>query len=182
MENKVKKFKRILIANRGEIALRIIRSAKEMGIETVAIYSEEDADSPHRFMADYSYPLKGRTSAESYLDIDQVINAMKEAEVDAAHPGYGFLAESAAFAEACEKNGFVFIGPAPGILDLMGDKISAKNFMIENNIPVLMGSREAISSIEELEKLAENIGFPVILKAAAGGGGRGMRIVRKKKI
>ena len=181
MRSEVKKFKRILIANRGEIALRIIRSAKEMDIETVSIYSQEDVDSPHRFMADYSYPLKGRTSAESYLDIEQVIAAMKEAQVEAVHPGYGFLAESSEFAEACEKNGFIFIGPKAEILELMGDKISAKNFMIENNIPVLKGSRDAISSIEELEKLAEDIGYPVILKAAAGGGGRGMRIVRKKR-
>ena len=177
----MKKFKRILIANRGEIALRIIRSAKEMDIETVSIYSEEDVDSPHRFMADYSYPLRGRSSADSYLDIDQVITAMKAAQVEAVHPGYGFLAESAEFAEACEKNGFIFIGPKAEILELMGDKISAKNFMIENEIPVLKGSKNAISSIDELKKLADDIGFPVILKAAAGGGGRGMRIVRKQE-
>ena len=116
----MKKFKRILIANRGEIALRIIRSAKEMDIETVSIYSEEDVDSPHRFMADYSYPLRGRTSADSYLDIDQVITAMKAAQVEAVHPGYGFLAESAEFAEACEKNGFIFIGPKAEILRAHG--------------------------------------------------------------
>lgn len=172
-------FKRVLIANRGEIAVRVIRTLKEMGIESVAIYSQQDKHSMHCGLANYSFPLSGNTSAETYLNIEQIIRAAKETEADAIHPAYGFLSENSDFSRACEQAGITFIGPSADSMELMGNKIKAKELMIKNDVPVVPGSQGALNSYEELKEVISKIGLPVILKAAAGGGGRGMRIVRK---
>ena len=175
-----RKFQRVLIANRGEIALRIIRTLRDMGLESVAVYSEADKDSSHRMMADYAVCLKGNLSSETYLDQDKILAAMKASGATALHPGYGFLSENAAFAAAVTEAGYTFIGPSAKSMGLLGDKVQAKKLMIENDIPVTPGSRGGLSTLEELQELVEEMGFPLILKAAAGGGGRGMRVVRQK--
>ena len=173
-----RQFRKILIANRGEIACRIIWTCKEMGIKTVAVHSTADRDSLHVHFADESYCIGPAPSAESYLNIPAIISAAEIANVDAIHPGYGFLAESAYFAEICEACNIKFIGPSPAVIRLMGDKVEARRAMLEAGVPILPGSPDPLESEEEAMRLAREIGFPVIVKAAAGGGGRGMRIVR----
>ena len=172
-------FKKILIANRGEIALRIICACKDLGIPTVAVYSEADRHSlPVRF-ADEAICIGPAKSARSYLDIPSIISAAEITNVDAIHPGYGFLSENAQFAEVCELSGITFIGPRPDVIRAMGVKERARAIMREHGVPTLPGSAGVLSGPEEALELAEKIGYPVILKASAGGGGRGMRVVHK---
>src|ERR1700755_733043 len=173
-----RKFKKILIANRGEIACRIIWTCKEMGIKTVAVHSEPDRDSLHVRFADEAACIGPSPSAQSYLNIPAVISAAEIANVDAIHPGYGFLAESSYFAEICEACNIKFIGPRAEVIRLMGDKVEARRAMKEAGLPVLAGSSDRVTSEEEGLKLARELGFPLIVKASAGGGGRGMRVVR----
>ena len=170
-------FKKILIANRGEIALRIIRACKEMGISTVAIYSEADRDSLHVHFADEAFCVGPAPGNRSYLNIPNIISTATIAEVDAIHPGYGFLAENARFAEICETHHIKFIGPPATAIERMGDKAIAKQTMRDAGVPVVPGSQGVIKDDKELLQKAEEIGFPVIIKASAGGGGRGMRVV-----
>ena len=170
-------FKKILIANRGEIALRVICACKDLGIPTVAVYSEADRYSlPVRF-ADEAICIGPAKSARSYLDIPSIISAAEITNVDAIHPGYGFLSENAGFAEVCEASGLKFIGPLPGVIQLMGVKERARAMMQDAGVPILPGSEGVIKTEEEALATAENIGYPVIVKASAGGGGRGMRVV-----
>ena len=176
-----RKFKKILIANRGEIACRIIWTCKEMGIRTVAVHSDVDRDSLHVRYADEAACIGPAPSAQSYLNIPAIISAAEIFNVDAIHPGYGFLAESSYFAEICEACNIKFVGPRSDLIRLMGDKVEARRAMKEAGLPILPGSEDPIESEEEALKLAREIGFPVIVKASAGGGGRGMRIVRTKE-
>jgi acetyl-CoA carboxylase biotin carboxylase subunit len=171
-------FRKILIANRGEIALRVNCAAKELGINTVAVYSEADRNSLHVRFADEAICIGPAKSARSYLDIPAVISAAEITNVDAIHPGYGFLSENADFAEVCETSGIKFIGPKPEVIRTMGLKQRARAVMEEHGVPILPGSDGILGSIEESLEVAERITYPVILKASAGGGGRGMRIVR----
>ena len=172
-------FKKILIANRGEIAVRVISACKELGIQTVAVYSEPDRYSAHVRFADQAICIGPAKSARSYLDIASIISAAEITDVDAIHPGYGFLSENAAFAEVCEASGIKFIGPRPDVIRMMGIKERARAYMREMGVPVLPGSAGVLTSPEEGLELAEEIGYPVILKASAGGGGRGMRVVNR---
>ncbi len=169
-------FSRILIANRGEIALRIIRTCKEMGIETVAVYSKADENSMHIRVADEAICIGPGPSGTSYLDIPRLISAAEVADVDAVHPGYGFLAENSHFAEICESCNIRFIGPSPKAISLMGDKARAKELAIKTGLPVIPGSRDTVTSDDEAVEVAHAIGYPIIIKAVAGGGGRGMRV------
>ena len=172
-------FKRVLIANRGEIALRILRTLRDMGIEAAIIHGREDRLSLPVQMADIAYPNYRTKPLDSYLDIEAVVQAAKELECDAVHPGYGFLAENAAFVARLEEEGITFIGPASGVITLLGDKIEARAAMEAAGLPTAKGSSEPISSAEVASALADEIGYPVIIKAAAGGGGIGMQIVQK---
>lgn len=172
------KFKKILIANRGEIACRIIWTCKEMGIKTVAVHSEADREALHVRYADEAICIGPAQSAQSYLNIPSIISAAEIANVDAIHPGYGFLAESETFAKICEDCNIKFIGPRHGVIRMMGDKVEARRTMQAAGVPILPGSPEPLQPGPEALELAREIGFPVIVKAAAGGGGRGMRIVR----
>lgn len=171
-------IKKVLIANRGEIASRIIRTCKENGIQTVAIYSEADADSPYVKQADERYLIGPPRVNESYLRADNIIEIAKRANVDAIHPGYGFLSENGGFARQCEENGIIFIGPSAEVMEQMGDKIAARNMMKRAGVPIIPGTDEAIDNVDEAIKLANEIGYPIMLKAAAGGGGIGMQVVR----
>jgi acetyl-CoA carboxylase biotin carboxylase subunit len=173
------RFKKILIANRGEIAVRVITACKELGIETVAVYSEADRYSSHVRFADQAICIGPAKSARSYLDIPSIMSAAEITNVDAIHPGYGFLSENAGFAEVCEESGVKFIGPKPDVIRLMGVKERARAFMREMGVPVLPGSPGVLKSPEEALELAAEVGYPVILKASAGGGGRGMRVVQQ---
>ena len=170
-------FKKILIANRGEIALRIIRTCREMGIKTVAVYSTADKDSLHVKFADEAVCIGGPKSAESYLNIPHIMAACEITNADAVHPGYGFLAENAKFAQICADHGIKFIGPTPDMINKMGDKITAKETMIKAGVPVVPGGEGLLESIDAAKKLAKEIVYPVIIKATAGGGGKGMRVV-----
>ncbi|HTN05524.1 acetyl-CoA carboxylase biotin carboxylase subunit [Agriterribacter sp.] len=170
-------FKKILIANRGEIALRIIRTCREMGIKTVAVYSTADKDSLHVKFADEAVCLGRPQSADSYLNIPHLMAAVEITNADAIHPGYGFLAENARFAQICCEHGIKFIGPTPGMITAMGDKITAKETMIKAGVPVVPGGKGLLETADEAKGLAKEIGYPVILKATAGGGGKGMRVV-----
>ncbi|MEE4310624.1 MAG: biotin carboxylase N-terminal domain-containing protein, partial [candidate division KSB1 bacterium] len=173
-------YKKILIANRGEIALRVIRACKELGIQTVAVYSGADEDSLHVRFADEIVRIgPAGPSTQSYLHIPNIIAAAEVTNADAIHPGYGFLAENADFAEMCESCGIDFIGPSHEMIAKMGDKAFAKERMKKAGVPIIPGSEGLIENVAEATKLADGIGFPVILKATAGGGGRGMRIVRE---
>jgi len=174
-------IKKVLIANRGEIALRVIHTCKELGIKTVAVYSRPDAHSPHVLHADESVFIGEAASSESYLVIDKIIGAAKETGADAIHPGYGFLSENASFAERCKKEGVIFIGPEPKAIGLMGDKTEARELMSQHNVPTPPGLKSELKDIEEARKVADDIGYPILVKAAAGGGGKGMRIVHKKE-
>jgi acetyl-CoA carboxylase biotin carboxylase subunit len=178
MANSPRRFRKILIANRGEIACRIIWTCKEMGIRTVAVHSDVDRDSLHVRFADESACIGPAPSKQSYLNIPAIISAAEIFNVDAIHPGYGFLAESAYFAEICEACNIKFIGPRPGVIQLMGEKVEARRAMQAAGIPIVPGSPKALDSEDEALILAREIGFPVIVKASAGGGGRGMRVVR----
>ncbi|MCA9109703.1 MAG: ATP-grasp domain-containing protein, partial [Planctomycetaceae bacterium] len=172
-------IKRLLAANRSEIAIRIFRSAHELGIRTVAIYSHEDRYALHRFKADEAYEIGKRGEPiQAYLDIDAIIKLAKSQDIDAIHPGYGFLSENPRFAQACADAGIIFVGPQVETLQQLGDKISARKTAEKAGVPVLGGSGGAIVDAEQGLKLAEQVGFPVILKASHGGGGRGMRVVR----
>ena len=174
-------FKKVLIANRGEIALRIIRTCREMGIRTVAVYSTADADSLHVRFADEAVCIGPPASKASYLDIPSIMAAAEITNSDAIHPGYGFLSENARFSRICQENGVKFIGATPEQIDQMGDKSTAKSTMIKAGVPCIPGSEGLLETVEEAETLAEKIGYPVMLKATAGGGGRGMRAVWKKE-
>ncbi|MBL0272860.1 MAG: acetyl-CoA carboxylase biotin carboxylase subunit [Chitinophagaceae bacterium] len=170
-------FKKILIANRGEIALRVIRTAREMGIKTIAVYSTADRDSLHVKFADEAVCIGKPQSSESYLNVAHIMAAAEITNADAIHPGYGFLAENAKFAQICNDHGIKFIGPTPDMINSMGDKITAKETMIKAGVPVVPGGEGLLQSVDEAKGLARNMGYPVILKATAGGGGKGMRIV-----
>ncbi|MFZ1288828.1 MAG: acetyl-CoA carboxylase biotin carboxylase subunit [Melioribacteraceae bacterium] len=173
-------FKKILIANRGEIALRIIRTCKELGIPTVAVYSEVDKDSLHVVFADEAVCIGPASSKESYLKIPSIISAAQVTGADAIHPGYGFLAENSEFSEICAESNIKFIGPSPDMIDKMGDKAFAKSTMKKCGVPVVPGSDGAVANVEEAKIIAQEIGYPLMLKASAGGGGKGMRIVWKE--
>ncbi len=171
-------FEKILIANRGEIALRVQRACRELGIKTVAVHSVADAEAKYVRLADESVCIGPAASADSYLNIPAIISAAEVTDAEAIHPGYGFLSENADFAERVEKSGFVFIGPRPDSIRLMGDKVSAKNTMIKAGVPVVPGSEGALpEEPQEIVKIARKVGYPVIIKASGGGGGRGMRVV-----
>ena len=170
-------FKKILIANRGEIAIRIIRACNEMGIKTVAVFSKADKNSLHVKFADEAICIGEGPAVESYLNIPRIIAAGEITNADAIHPGYGFLAENAKFSKICKENGFTFIGPDAEIIDLMGDKVNARNAAKDAGVPIITGSN-TLSSVEEFLEIAEQIGYPVMLKAVAGGGGKGMRVIK----
>ncbi len=171
-------IKKILVANRGEIALRVMRTCREMDIKSVAVYSEADRNSKHVMFADEAYFIGKSPSNESYLVIDKIIEAAKATQADAIHPGYGFLSEKAAFAERCEKEGIIFIGPSAYAMNTMGDKITSRKTMLAAKVPVVPGTTEKLTDEKEALKIIEEIGFPVIIKASAGGGGKGMRLVK----
>ena len=174
----IRKFKKVLVANRGEIAIRVFRALNELGITTVSIYSKEDRYALFRSKADESYPLNSEKGPiDAYLDIDTIIKIALTANVDAIHPGYGFLSENPDFVDACERNGIVFIGPSSQIMNAMGDKISSKKMAIDAQVPIIPGVDYAIKDIDTATKIAAEVGFPIMLKASNGGGGRGMRIV-----
>ena len=173
-------FKKILIANRGEIALRIIRTCREMGIKTVAVYSTADKDSLHVKFADEAVCIGGPKGQESYLNIPHIMAACEITNADAVHPGYGFLAENAKFAQICADHGIKFIGPTTDMINKMGDMITAKETMIKAGVPVVPGGEGLLESVDAAKKLAKEIGYPVIIKATAGGGGKGMRVVLKE--
>lgn len=169
-------FRKILIANRGEIAVRVIRACREMGIKTVAVYSEADRDALHTLLADEAICIGPAPSAESYLNMEQILTACVTMKADAIHPGFGFLSENARFAELCEKCKIRFIGPSAAVIHKMGNKSEARKTMMEAGIPVIPGSREPVFTVEEGIEVAQNVGFPVMIKASSGGGGKGMRI------
>ena len=172
-------IKKILVANRGEIAIRVLRACTEINIKTVAIYTYEDRYSQHRYKADEAYQIgSNEQPLKPYLNIDEIISLAKAKEVDAIHPGYGFLSENSTFAKACRDNGIVFIGPNPEVMDALGDKITAKKIAVKCKVPIINSNKEELSSLEIAHSEANSIGYPIMLKAASGGGGRGMRIVR----
>lgn len=173
-------MKKVLIANRGEIAVRVIRSAHKMGIATVAVYSEADRDAPHVQLAGEAWNIGGPDSASSYLDMDKIIRVAKESGADAIHPGYGFLSENAEFAKRVAGEGIVFVGPSPEAIRVMGSKLEAKATVSAYDIPMVPGTEEAITDTAEAMKIAREIGFPILIKASAGGGGKGMRVVEKE--
>ena len=173
-----KKFKKVLIANRGEICMRVQHALREMGITACAVYSDADRVARHTLFADEAYPIGPGPSNESYLVIDKIIAAAKEAGADAIHPGYGFLSENAEFAQAVTDAGITFIGPTPEQMRSMGNKLSAREIMEAAGVPVVPGLTEPVSDPERAIEVAEGIGYPVLLKAASGGGGKGMRVVK----
>ena len=175
------KINKILIANRGEIALRIMRSAKEMGISTVAVYSEADKLLPHVHYAEESIHIGNATASESYLNVEKIIDVCKTCKADAIHPGYGFLSENATFAERVNREGIIFIGPKPETIRLMGDKLTSKQTVKQYNVPLVPGMDEAINDIQYAKEIAKKIGFPIMIKASAGGGGKGIRLVENEK-
>ena len=177
----MKKITKILVANRGEIAIRVMKTAKKMGIKTVAVFSTADRNALHVKYADEAVCIGEAASSQSYLRGDKIIEVCKELGVDAVHPGYGFLSENSAFAEACEKNNIIFIGPKSKAIEMMGSKLAAKEAVKHYNIPMVPGTEEAITDIEEAKKIASKIGFPILIKASAGGGGKGMRVVEKEE-
>src|SRR5699024_9227163 len=175
------KINKLLVANRGEIAIRIFRAATELDIETVAIYSNEDLGALHRYKADESYLVdEDLGPTESYLDIEAIIKVAKKAEVDAIHPGYGFLSENKTFAKRCAEEGIKFIGPELKHLDMFGDKVKARATALDADLPVIPGTDGSVESFEEVEAFAKESGFPIIIKAISGGGGKGMRIVNSE--
>ena len=173
-------IQKVLVANRGEIAVRIMRSCREMGIRTVAVFSEADRAARHVMYADEACCIGPAASQESYLNIDNIIRAAKEHKADAIHPGYGFLSENAEFARRCRQEGIIFVGPAPETMEAMGDKISARKRMIAAGVPVVPGTEKPLQSAEEALRVSKEIGFPVMLKASMGGGGKGMRLIHSE--
>ena len=175
-----RRFTKLLAANRSEIAIRIFRAATDLGLRTVAIYAQEDRFSIHRFKADEAYLIgQGKGPVAAYLDIDSIVALAKATGVEAIHPGYGFLSENAEFARACARAGITFVGPRPELLDMMGDKTAARALAQRLGVPTLKGTEEPVTGRGEALKIARSIGFPLIIKAAFGGGGRGMRVVNK---
>src|ERR1700735_286285 len=172
-----KMFNKILIANRGEIAVRVLRACHEMGIAAVAVYSDVDRASLHVRKADEAYPIGAAAAAESYLNIEKILDVAARSGADAVHPGYGFLSENAKFAQACADAGVKFIGPSAAAIDAMGSKTRARQAMEKAGVPFVPGTSHGLESSDEARQLAERIGYPVMLKAAAGGGGKGMRLV-----
>lgn len=177
MENMIK---RILVANRGEIAVRVMRSCREMEIESIAIFSEADRTAKHVLYADEAYCVGGAASKDSYLNIEKIIEVAKTHQVDAIHPGYGFLSENSSFASRCKEEGIIFIGPNAETMDLMGDKISARKQMIKANVPVVPGTEQSLKDVNEAIDVCNQIGYPVMLKASMGGGGKGMRLIHSE--
>lgn len=175
------KIKKILVANRGEIALRIMRTAREMGIESVAIYSEADRNAPHVRYANEAYSIGPPPSSESYLNMEKIMGAAKKSGADAIHPGYGFLSENSAFAKKCEKEGLIFIGPSAESMAIMGNKLSAKAAVAKYDVPLVPGIANSIIDGREAKDVAGKIGYPILIKASAGGGGKGMRVVERKE-
>ena len=175
----MKEIKKILVANRGEIAIRVMKTAKKMGIRTVAVYSSADRNALHVKYADEAVLIGEAASNQSYLRGDKIIEVCKELGVDAVHPGYGFLSENSTFAEACEKNNIIFIGPKSKAIEMMGSKLAAKDAVKAYGIPMVPGTEDAITDIEAAKQIATEIGFPILIKASAGGGGKGMRVVEK---
>ncbi len=173
-------MKKILVANRGEIAIRIMRSAKEMGIKTVAVYSDADRQSPHVMYADQAVHIGPSPSSESYLKMDKIIEVCKDLDVDAIHPGYGFLSENAEFARKVEKENIVFIGPSALAMEMMGNKLKAKETVKKFNVPMVPGTDEKLTDVSVGKSVAKEIGYPILIKAAAGGGGKGMRVVEQE--
>jgi pyruvate carboxylase subunit A len=172
-------FKKVLVANRGEIAVRIINTLKEMGITSVAIYSDADRNSLHALNADYAYSLNGNRSIDTYMNIEKIIKIAVDTGVDAIHPGYGFLSEREKFARAVENAGITFIGPSSSVISMLGDKVAARKLMRSIGIPIVPGSKGAISEFSEAYEVADKIGYPVLIKAVAGGGGMGMKVARQ---
>lgn len=177
----MQKIEKVLVANRGEIALRVMRSIKEMGLKTVAVYSEADVNSPHVRFADEAVLLGPPPSSESYLNTEKIIQVCKDLNVDAIHPGYGFLSENAAFAKTVFENNIIFIGPSQEAIEIMGSKLAAKKAVSKYDIPMIPGTENAISDPEEAKSIAKKIGYPVLIKASAGGGGKGMRVVHNEE-
>ncbi len=175
-----KKIKKLLVANRGEIALRVMRSAREMGIRTVAVFSEADRNAPFVRFADEAVCIGPAPSKESYLVIDRLVQVCRDQDVDAVHPGYGFLSENGEFARALEKAGIIFIGPSPEAMKVMGDKLAAKEAVRKFDVPLVPGTEGAVNGVDEAMKVARTIKFPILIKAAAGGGGKGMRVVERE--
>ena len=174
-------IKKVLVANRGEIAIRIFRACTEIGLRTVGIYTFEDRYSLHRYKADEAYQIgSDNDPLKPYLDIDAIIRVAKKNDVDAIHPGYGFLSENAEFAQKCEENDIIFVGPKVSVLKSLGDKVRAKEVAVKNDIPVIQSNEKELDSVEIALEEAEKIGYPVMLKAASGGGGRGMRVIRNE--
>ena len=173
-------MRKLLALNRGEIAIRILRAANELGIRTVAVFSQEDRLSLHRFKADEAYLIgEGKGPVQAYLDVEGIVALAAEKGVDAIHPGYGFLAENPALPRACQQAGITFIGPGADLLELLGDKTAARNLAVKAGIPVVPGTADAVTDLADAERLGGEIGYPLIVKAAFGGGGRGMRVVEK---
>lgn len=170
-------FRKLLVANRGEIAIRIIRTCRRLGVRTVAVYSDPDKDSLHVTEADEAYRLEGFRSRNTYLDSEKILAIARETGAEAIHPGYGFLSERASFARACEQAGIIFIGPKPEVIEMMGDKMAARRAAVAAGVPVVPGSLEPLRSMAELKQLLVDIGAPILLKAASGGGGKGIRAV-----
>ncbi len=175
------KINKLLIANRGEIAVRVIRACRELGIKSVAVYSDEDLTSLHVKLADEAYNIGPASPAQSYLNIENIMNAAKKAGVDAVHPGYGFLSENEAFGGACEKEGIIFVGPRKETLELAGDKMACKKIVRKAGVPVVPGSDDMVEDVDEAVNLANDIGYPVLLKSAFGGGGRGIRLANNEE-
>src|SRR3954467_59084 len=169
-------FEKVLVANRGEIAIRVMRTLTEMGIASVAVYSEIDRDALHVQRADEAYLLGGPTAAESYLNVDKILEVVKESGAEAVHPGYGFLAENAAFARACEDAGIVFIGPPASAIDAMGSKTRARELMKDSGVPIVPGTTDAVPDLDTARQIADDIGYPIAVKASGGGGGKGFRV------
>ena len=176
-----KKIEKILVANRGEIAVRVIKSAQKLGIKTVAVYSDVDSGAPHVMLADEAVNIGPAPSAQSYLQMDRIIEVCLDRHVDAIHPGYGFLSENSTFAKKIEENNLIFIGPSAQAIEVMGDKLAAKNAVSNFDVPLVPGVDHAVSTAEEATAIAQQIGYPVLIKASAGGGGKGMRVVENEE-
>ena len=177
------KIKKVLVANRGEIAIRVLRACYEVKLKTVAIYTYEDRYSRHRFKADESYQIGADDDPlKPYLDIDGIVRLAVSKGVDAIHPGYGFLSENTEFARKCAENGIIFIGPSPEVMDKLGNKVNAKEVARQCNVPIIESNEQPLINAEVAQSEAERIGFPVMIKAVAGGGGRGMRVVHDPKL
>ena len=179
MTVETKKITKVLVANRGEIAIRVIRAARDAGIASVAVYAEPDADAPFVTMADEAFALGGQNSAESYLVFDKILDAAKKSGADAIHPGYGFLSENGDFAEAVINAGLIWIGPSPQSIRDLGDKVTARHIALKANAPMAPGTKEPVKDADEVVEFAKEHGLPIAIKAAFGGGGRGMKVAYK---